>query len=1113
MKTERASELNTVGHKYATTEPQLELWLASQQSDEANCAYNELCTLILKGDLNVAALEAAIEKSTQRHESLRTTFSVDGSTAFVHSNVKPTIEHLDFSAISDSEKSNKLSELTTTEGSTSFDLENGPLVRFVIQKLSATEHHLLINAHHIILDGWSLAVLANDIGHFYDGECVGNPVQLPPANQYAEYSQQMSDYMNSENATTDEAFWLSQFNDEIPVLDLPVKDVRPGLRTYSASRHDHQFPAELMENLRKIGAKSGCSLFNTMLASFQAFIARLSGNHDFCLGIPTAGQASMDCLELVGHCVNTMPLRTKVPVDAKLTDYMKQSRGELLNSFDHQNYSFGTLLRKLAPPRDPSRPPMVAISFNLDPALDTTKMGYQGLELEVRVDPRAFENFEWFVNGVINADKSVELQVQYNTDLFSQEQMEFYFEGFEAFLGAVVDRPEAIINELPMMSIEQRKKVIVDWNSTPLDYPTDSCLHNEFSKQAAKTPNKVAVEFDGQSLTYLQLDQRSNQIARFLQQQGVSAGDLVGICVERSHHMVEFLYGIMKSGAGYVPLDPAYPSDRLEYMCDHSGLKLVVTESNLEDIVKSFNKPTLAIDERKTEIEALETTAVDSKASSADTCYVIYTSGSTGKPKGVNVPHGPVVNFLRSMQKEPGFGENDSILAITTLSFDIAVLELYLPTTSGGTVHIASQSVAMDGSKIVEKLDEHNISLMQATPATWRMMIQSGWKGNKTLKVLCGGEPMPEDLVGPLLERCGELWNMYGPTETTVWSAVFQITDANDPILIGKPIGNTQIYILDSDGNEVPVGCEGEVFIGGAGVTHGYLHHPEMTSERFLDHRYFNPFASYVSNAIYKTGDVARYTFDGNIQFLHRNDKQVKVRGFRIELGEIEQALKTHPAVQQNVVIVREDQPGDTKLAAYYVSNSNEELDIKDLREHLQASLPFHMVPQYFIEMFKLPQTNNGKIDYKALPAPNEDTASQQHVSAPPQTDSEKYLAGVWQEVLEVDEIGMNDNFFELGGHSLQVMQVINRVEEKTEIRLSPQDFLMSTLEQISEDISGQIDLESEKTNQQESDSLDLRQNATEETENPKKANKRENELSKNGVAGKVSRSIRGFWN
>ncbi len=1103
----------TFESQFPATEAQLEVWLSSQQSVEANCAYNEISSLEFRGELDVERLKLAIDKVVARNASLRSTFSPDGYEVRVHADVVYSYETADLTG--DQTRDGGQLSIVQTQARTPFDLVNGPLLRVVLQKFSDTHHKLTFAAHHIVLDGWSLAVFCRDLGYFYDTLSGETRDELPPVNSYADYAQKMESYFDSNEGKADEAFWVDQFADQIPVLDLPIERSRPALRTYYGRRYDHQFSTELVEKVRKIGAKSGCSLFNTMLAAFNAYVARISGNDDFCVGIPTAGQAALDQPELIGHCVNTMPLRTQVDVNAPFVEHMKATRKTLLDSFDHQRYSYGTLLRKLAPPRDPSRPPMLSVSFNVDPVIDVSELGFSGLEVDAIVEPRSFENFEWFINGVIQKDKSIEMQVQYNSDLYSTESMEFYFEGFATFLEGLTAQPEAPMADIHLMSVRHRQKVLVDWNQTELAYPIEATLSSEFSRQAAATPDNIAVKFEDVALTYAEVESRSNQIARHLKSHGVAAGDLVGICVDRSEQMLVNLYGIMKAGAGYVPLDPAYPNDRLQYMCDHSELKLIVTHSSLSERVADFNKPQLAIDSVAEEIAALSSEPFESNAKPEDTCYVIYTSGSTGKPKGVQVPHGAVVNFLYAMRETPGFTENDSVLAVTTLSFDIAVLELYLPTIFGGQVVILDSLTAADGVKLADQLKQHDISLMQATPATWRLMIQSNWAGKQNLKVLCGGEPMPQDLVAPLLDRCNELWNMYGPTETTVWSAAFQITSPTAPILIGKPVGNTQIYILDANGNEVPVGCEGEVFIGGAGVTLGYLNREDLTSERFVENRYRNPFTDYVSDQLYKTGDLAKYTLNGSIQFLRRNDKQVKVRGFRIELGEIERTLESHPSLQQNVVIVREDTVGDARLVAYVIVKPEASFDAGAMRDHLRQSLPYYMVPQHFVELDVMPQTNNGKIDYKALPAPTAEVASASDVSMP-ETEAEKYLASVWEQILEMDDVGLNDTFFDIGGHSLLVMKVITTVHEKTGIKLGPQDFLMCTLEQLATKISESFAFKADSSTKQPSkgknesaDSSRRVEADKSETILPASENQKPDPSSeKKGMF----RSLKGFW-
>ena len=1055
-----AAVVNPVASKeelrFAATEAQLEIWLSSQQSVEANCACNEITSLKLSGDLDRDALSVALKAVIARHDSLRAMFSADGTQMIIQPTIEFKCDDFDWSDQDEADLEISRLKLLQAQACIPFDLQNGPLFRASLQKTGPQEFYLTVAAHHIVLDGWSLGVLVRDLGHFYDAARGLNPEKLPAAISYQEHSKAMTEYFATQQAHEDEQFWMEQFEDLVPGLDLPIESKRPALRTYFARRYDHHLSAELMLSIKQLGAKAGCSVFNTLLTAFESFVARISNNHEFCVGIPTAGQLAMDQPELIGHCVNTMPYRAHVDLDGTFNEQLKKTRSRILDAFDHQRYTFGKILSKVAPRRDPSRAPMLAISFNVDPAIDTSQIGFDGLDVEVHVEPRMFENFEWFVNGIVNADKSVDFQVQYNTDLFSSVRMESLFNGFEGFLTALIlQNGECKLGELPVLSIEQREKVLVEWNQTERNYTAASSLHAELSRQANLTPDNVAVQFGEASLTYRELEEQSNRFANFINGQGVGQGDLVGICVPRSELMLTVVFGILKSGAGYVPLDPAFPADRLKYMCDHSGLKLVVGADDVRDLASSFGKPIVTL-EQFTNASDLSNQSLNVETKPGDTCYVIYTSGSTGIPKGVDVPHGAVVNFLYSMAEQPGFTGTDKVLAVTTLSFDISVLELYLPLLVGGTTVVMTKEATMDGGQLIDAIDKHGITLFQSTPATLRMMIAIGWKGKKGLKVLCGGEPMPTDLVKPLLDRCAEFWNMYGPTETTVWSSVYRITDAAAPILIGKPIANTQIYLLDQNMQPVPVGSDGEIYIGGAGVTLGYLNQADLTSERFVENRYYNPFVDYCNHRLYKTGDLGRYRRDGNIQFLRRNDKQVKVRGFRIELGEIESALKSFKGISQAVAIVREDNPGDTRLVAYWIAERGFEASSNDLRNSLRDSLPYYMVPQHFVQLDAMPETANRKIDYNALPAPNatNEPTTEDELQLPA-TAIEKFVASVWQDALEIEEeVELNDNFFDLGGHSLLVMKAIAAIEERTGAKLAPPDFLMGTLEQLADKVN-----------------------------------------------------------
>ena len=1042
--------------RYPSTEAQLEIWLSSTQSPEASCAYNEISTLEVSGSLDTALLQVALEKLVERHESLRSFISPDGREVIVREN--PNFEFNVFDWTGDSPATVKATsrEIVRSFANAPFDLCNGPLLRVSVQKLANEKHRMTFVAHHVVIDGWSLGVFVRDLGMIYDSLTGAASCDLPEAPCYIDYSAKMEAYLQSPEGQADEAYWVQQFANDIPVLDLPVTKQRPSLRTYESDRHDHVLAPELVARIRKVGAKSGCSLFGVVFTAFQSYLSRLTGNDDFCIGIPTAGQPAMDMPDLLGHCVNILPLRSTISLEDSFVERLKKTRSEMLDAFDHQRYSYGTLLRKLSPPRDPSRPPMLSVSLNVDPVLDTSEMGFTGLDVNIEVEPRTYENFEWFVNGVIHRDGSIELQIQFNKNLFTAEAIEFYFQGFEAFLDQLAESPEAALGTHATMTIAQREKVVCRWNDTKAEFKTAETLHEEFANTVRLTPDNIAVAFHDQKLMYREVDQRANQLANHLVKQGVSPGDLVGVCVDRSAEMFTSVMAILKAGAGYVPLDPSYPIDRLAYMCSHANVKLVVSQEHHQALNAEFGKPCVIIDTHAEKIASCSTSAPVVETSRDDIAYVIFTSGSTGEPKGVRVPHQTVLNLLHSMLRQPGLQPHESILAVTSLSFDMSVSEIFLPMTCGACLAIADKATTIDGEKLASAIEKHNATLVQATPATFRLLSQSSWAGKQDLRIVSAGEPFPADLVSPLLEKTGEVWNMYGPTETTVYSTVKQITDAEAPIVIGVPVANTQIYILDANDNETPPGVEGEMFIAGSGVNSGYLNRPDLTAERFIHNPWFDPFADHCNPQMYRTGDVARYTFDGEIEYLRRNDKQVKIRGFRIELGEIEKSIRGfHDLIDQAVAVVREDSAGNPTLIAYWTADQAFNLSDADLREHLRGSLPHYMIPKHFVRLEEFPQTSNGKIDHKALPEP---TAQAQVIGdiIPPATESEKYLAEIWEESLDIDGISIDDNFFELGGHSLLVMQVIAKVEEQTGTRLGPQDFLIGTLENLANQIESQ---------------------------------------------------------
>ncbi len=1065
---DRAATTKLSHYEFPSTAAQSELWIHSQFSPAANCAFNVTATLRLSGPLDEPSLRAAIDTTFARHEMLLATFSSDGQTVLIHADARYAFSRLDWSKLTTTEQDQKHAKLIRDEGDDPFDLSHGPLLRIRLVCIGPQEYWLTISAHHLALDGWSVFVFCRDLGHFYRDISTKSKKQPPTCDSYHSYSRAMHAHEESAAGQADEAFWKSQFADAIPMLDLPTDRPRPALKTFSSQRYDHIIAAAGVSVIQRGGANCGCSLFNFVLAGFHAFLGRIAGQTDFTIGIPTAGQASLGFPNLIGHCVNTIPLRAQVDFSQTVTEFATCMRGKLLDALEHQRYTFSRLVQALAPPRDPSRPTMFPVMINIDPTVDESEFGFGELRCRLIVEPRTQENFEWFISGVSHRDGSLELQCQYNTDLFDRETVAGYMEGLETFLLAMAENLHQPLSQLPVVSLRQRQQMVVQWNATQRDFSETTDLPKtldfsqtpvfpvrtvqaDFQRQASETPNRTAVSFGGVTLTYAELRDEVTRLAKLLGERGVQAGDRVGICLPRSERMLISALAIWELGATYVPLDPAYPIERLRMVCDDADLKRILVDSETRQRLPEFHALMLDLTAAREDLSRFSTEPLPACGQAADVAYMIYTSGSTGKPKGVQVPQGCVWNFLHSMQQQPGFADQDRILAITSLSFDISVLELYLPLITGGEVVIVEQAAVSDGVRLLELVKQHRITVLQSTPTTWRMLIEADWSEKLPLRALCGGEPFPRDLLAPLLSRCDEVWNMYGPTETTVWSTVCRLVDATMPISIGFPIANTQLYVLDENLKELPVGATGELFIGGAGVTLGYWNRDELTRDRFIDNPFFDPFADYINHRLYRTGDLVRRRANGNIEFVRRNDKQIKLRGHRIELGEIEQRLHAHPRLRQSLVTVCEVQTGDARLVAYFITAAGQTVTASDLREYLRESLPDYMIPQNYIELDSFPKTDNGKIDHKRLPAP---IASVQQEILPPNTAREKLLAEVWQEVLDVPVLNINDNFFSLGGHSLLVMRVIARVQALTGIQLGPQDFLMGTLEQLATRLS-----------------------------------------------------------
>ena len=630
-------------------------------------------------------------------------------------------------------------------------------------------------------------------------------------------------------------------------------------------------------------------------------------------------------------------------------------------------------------------------------------MEFRGTEFSCELNPKTALHFDLFFN-VVESPKGLNIECGYNSDLFEPGTIERWLENYQTLLEGLIENVDVPLNALPVLTPAERTELIQARNQTARPFPAER-LHEAFERFARQTPDATAVRFGDSSLTYGDLNRRANRLAHHLKGIGVGPDVLVGLCVERSLDMLVALLGFLKAGGAYVPLDPSFPSDRLAYMVEDSAMRVLITHRDLDKMLGTVPSKVIRLDADAAILEShsAENPTVEG-ADPTNVAYVLYTSGSTGKPKGVQIPHSAVVNFLASMSREPGFTAKDTLLAVTTLSFDIAGLELYLPLTTGGQVVIASREEALDPVRLMERMRESQCTVLQATPATWRALLDAGWKGSPQLKALCGGEALPSDLAGQLIPRCAELWNMYGPTETTIWSTVHHVTDANGAIPIGRPIDNTQVYILDANRNLAPDHAIGELCIGGDGLAQGYLNRAELTAERFIE----SPFEE--GKLLYRTGDLARWN-GGILECLGRIDNQVKVRGFRIELGEIEAILARHESVRHGVVDVRSDNDGDKRLVAYVEAQGGAAPSLADLRAYLGNSLPEYMLPSALVTLDRLPLTPNGKIDRKALPNAGGQVAEEAREFAAPTDALESTLAQLFAKVLKVKQVGVRDEF------------------------------------------------------------------------------------------------------
>jgi amino acid adenylation domain-containing protein len=1029
---------------------QQRLWFLDQFED-LGAAYHIFDACRLVGSLNLPALESALRALTERHDSLRTRFSaVDGLPQQV---VDPTIcvplQVEDLGKPHAPQHVDALSQILQQERDRPFDLIRGPLLRTKLLKLDDCSHILLRTWHHLIVDGWSLGLLNRELGELYEAHCQGTEATLPELSlQYVDYSLQQRPWHQGEGLRAELEYWRRQLADA-PVLQLRADRPRPARQSFSGAYCPIKIDVSLARQINDFSHRENVTPFMSLLAAFQALLGRYSGQHDVVVGMPVANRDDIELERLVGFLANTVVIRTDLSGEPNLREVVSRVRQVTLEAQQHPHVPFEKLVEELNPPREMNRHPLFQVVFafqntpqhsltltGLETAAIDTPAGSSRFDLELQLWPRG-ETWEGWLS--------------YNTDLFDSASIEQLAARFLMLLENGLANPDLPISRVSLLSATEQDRLLVDWNRTATDYPRGQCIHELFQDHAQQNPDAIAVVFQNVQTSYCELNERANRLGHFLRSSGLRPNDLVGVLANRSEDLIISLLGILKAGGAYLPLDASHPPERVRTMLDDAKATIVIAADALPDLLR--DGPWKQID-LKADAESIANQSSNNLATLGDAespAYVMYTSGSTGRPKGAVIPHRGVVRLVRG-QRYASFDSGDHFLFLASPAFDASTFELWGALLNGATCVIYPERLP-DFEALEKFIRTHNVTCLWLTAGLFNAIIDDHptlFEGVR--QVLTGGEALSVPHVQKALNKYPtlRLTNGYGPTECTTFTSTFdlrpEMTFSSGSVPIGRPIANTRVYILDSHQQPVPIGLPGELYVGGDGVALGYVNHPELTAERFVR----DPFNTQTESLLYRTGDICRYLADGNIEFLGRSDSQVKIRGFRIELGEIEARLMEHPQVRQVAVLVREDHPGDKRLAGYIVPQSPDAPpEAAHLRQHLQARLPDYMVPAAFLFLDALPLTRNGKVDHRGLPAPQSERRFEQGRVAP-RNAVEKSLATLWCDLLEIELVGVDDNFFELGGHSLLGVQLVERINREFEATLRVIDlFRLPTIGQL----------------------------------------------------------------
>ena len=1016
---------------------QRQFWFLDQL-EPGRSHYNIGNGVRIRGPINLEILQTAIDQLFARHESLRTRIGQRDGSPWVEIS-EPTGSALEVADLSDTPLEKREVEAHRIAGAwmpKPFDLARGPLARTLLIRITPDDHILAISVHHIVADGWSVAIAFKEICELYEAGASGRiPKLLHLPIQYIDYAGWEHEQLSLGRLAQHIAYWRKQLEGAPALLQLPTDRPRRAVQSFRGDRVIQYFEAPIVDGLKARSREHSATLFMILLTAWQVLLHRYSGQDDIVVGSPVANRDLPAFEGVIGCLVNNIVLRGRLGGNPRFVDLLEQVKQTTLSAFDHRLLPFDLLVERLNPERSMSHAPIFQVLFTLlsYPIQWETPAGLSVKMINSYTHASRFDlTLELGFVEVGEHENQLAALYEYSTDLFDESTIVRLHEHFRRLLVAVAADPSFRIDDLSLLTFEDQQLILQDWNDTDFEHDRGRCVHQLLDAVARTMPDAPAVTAEGVTLSYRELDGKANRLANLLRERGVGPGDLVAVCLERTVDVPIAFAAIWKAGAAYVPLDPSHPQKRLQYIVKDAGISCAITLGRNAHLVKEPGVSLVLLDELPP-VSGPSAAPPAAHVQPDDLAYVIYTSGSTGQPKGVEVAHRNVVSFLDAMRREPGLVSSDVVLAVTTWSFDIAGLELWLPLSTGAHVVVAAQADVMDGKRLAAMIDAHRISVLQATPVIWRLLLESGWAGNGNLKALCGGEAMPRDLAEMLIDKVGELWNMYGPTETTIWSTVNRIRDVTGAITLGHPIANTQAFVMNHNNLLAPIGVVGELCIAGEGVARGYRRRPELTAEKFVTINL--PDGSL--KRVYRTGDLARFRNDGQLEFIGRRDNQIKVRGHRIELGEVEAALAKQPGVSECIVDAREYSPGDQRLIGYVTMAIGASFDHQAARANLRLTLPEYMVPDIFVVLPALPLTENGKIDRKSLPVPKPELQlndAAEVIMSPTQ----RRVADLWQEVLRIDRVGLHDNFFDVGGYSLLLTKLHARLtrEFDTDIAL-----------------------------------------------------------------------------